>query len=203
MSIAEEKRQLRTLMRARCRAIPEAERRLLSEAACARVEALPAFERASYILAYMAMPHECDVAPLVQLARRLGKQVAFPLCVEGETARLALYAPEDETAFRRGKYGIWEPDPARSICWTAQTPDCILVPGVAFDAACNRLGQGAGYYDRLLAQTRAYLIGMAFPAQLVPHVPTDAHDHALHAVASADRVYARGENGGLENVPSR
>lgn len=194
MSLAEEKKKMRTTMRALCKAIPAEERKALSEAACARAASLPAFARATHILAYMPMPHECDPRALVTLARSLNKQVAFPLCAAGEDVQLELYAPIDESAFRRGKYGIWEPDPANSQRWTEETPDCIITPGVAFDAYCNRLGQGAGYYDRLLRQTHAYLMGLAFPVQMTPRVPTDTWDHPLDAVVSADCVYQRNAN---------
>jgi 5-formyltetrahydrofolate cyclo-ligase len=55
----------------------------------------------------------------------------------------------------------------------------VLVPGLAFDATGARLGRGGGYYDRFLAQhaeTNALTIGVCWSVQIVPQVPTDAHD---------------------------
>ncbi len=189
MTLEEQKKALRSQMRAQCKALQTQAREAFSFAACERLAALPNFTAASCILAYQAMPHECDPQRLVMLARDAGKKVAFPVCEEGFSLRL--WIPRSPDAFQRGKYGIWEPDPLRSKRIEADALDLIVVPGVAFDANCRRLGQGAGYYDRLLQNAGAVKIGIAFPLQIVAAVPAGAHDVTLDAVVTADTVFSR------------
>lgn len=177
------KQALRTRMRAMCKALDAAQRESFSRLACEQLMGLAAFAKAACILGYRAMPHECDPAHALAWARAQGACVAYPRCV-GERD-LELYVPEDENAFLRGRYGIWEPDPARCARVEAAELECIVVPGLAFDAACMRLGQGAGYYDTLLAKGRVFAAAIAFPFQVVEAVPTEAHDRPADAVAAA------------------
>jgi 5-formyltetrahydrofolate cyclo-ligase len=69
--------------------------------------------------------------------------------------------------------------------------DCIMVPGVAFDRNGGRLGNGAGYYDRLLKNVRAdvRLIGACFESQLVERVVMDAHDVSIDYVITEKNLY--------------
>ena len=154
------KQALRTRMRAMCKALDAAQREALSRLACEQLMGIAAFAEASCILGYRAMPHECDPACALAWAREKGARIAYPRCV-GER-NLELYVPRDENAFVRGRYGIWEPDPVRCARIGAGELDCIVVPGLAFDAACMRLGQGAGYYDTLLAGEGAFAAAIAF-----------------------------------------
>ena len=68
--------------------------------------------------------------------------------------------------------------------------DAIILPGLAFDYSGNRLGRGAGFYDRFLAGLPADVpsgprrIGVAFDVQLADTVPTDEHDARLHALVT-------------------
>jgi len=66
--------------------------------------------------------------------------------------------------------------------------DVILVPGLAFDRAGNRLGRGGGYYDRLLECARAAApvtaVGICFEWQLQKDVPIATHDQQLDLVVS-------------------
>ena len=62
--------------------------------------------------------------------------------------------------------------------------DCILVPGLAFDKAGNRLGRGLGLYDRFLGKLAPGVakIGLAYAFQIVPAVPTEECDQRLDLV---------------------
>ena len=62
--------------------------------------------------------------------------------------------------------------------------DLMLVPGLAFDRAGNRLGFGRGFYDRLIARCRPDLrtLGVAAPWQLIPAVPAEPHDRPMTAI---------------------
>jgi 5-formyltetrahydrofolate cyclo-ligase len=74
-------------------------------------------------------------------------------------------------------------------------PDILLVPLLGFDAACNRIGQGQGHYDRTLQALRAQgpvvAIGLAFEAQRVEAVPVEPHDQPLDFIVTPDGAYRR------------
>ena len=78
-------------------------------------------------------------------------------------------------AMECSSFGIMEPtgnyfDDYESI-------DFALIPGMAFDAECNRLGRGRGYYDRFLPLiSRAYKLAVCFSFQFFAHIPTDKTD---------------------------
>jgi 5-formyltetrahydrofolate cyclo-ligase len=62
----------------------------------------------------------------------------------------------------------------------------VLVPGVAFDAQCRRLGYGGGYYDKLLEQVPidSPRVAAAFSLQIVAHVPVTATDLSVHRIVT-------------------
>jgi 5-formyltetrahydrofolate cyclo-ligase len=66
----------------------------------------------------------------------------------------------------------------------AERLDLMLIPGVGFDRQGNRLGRGAGYYDRFLSSmpNRPFLVGLAFQEQLLDEVPTERHDVPMDIV---------------------
>lgn len=72
-------------------------------------------------------------------------------------------------------------------------PDIILVPLIAFDKDCHRLGRGGGYYDRTLQELRAVkrlqTIGLAAEKQLVQKLPRSLHDQPLDLIITEQRVY--------------
>ena len=88
---------------------------------------------------------------------------------------------ETEAALIAGPFGLHQP-PADAA---ALAPDIILTPLVGFDRHGNRIGQGAGYYDRaFLAHPDAWRIGIALAIQEVDALTPDAWDVPLHAIAT-------------------
>ena len=76
-----------------------------------------------------------------------------------------------------------DPDPA----W----PDVVVVPGIAFTRTGERLGQGGGWYDRFLSDTRdgCSTIGVAFEPQVIAELPVDEHDMSVDAVVTEEGVW--------------
>jgi 5-formyltetrahydrofolate cyclo-ligase len=81
-----------------------------------------------------------------------------------------------------GQLGIREPAPGRS----PKQLDLIVVPGLAFSAQGNRLGRGAGFYDRFLATVppTTFKVGVCFEFQRVSSIAHEPHDVAMDAVVS-------------------
>ncbi len=62
-------------------------------------------------------------------------------------------------------------------------PDIILMPLLGFDRQGSRVGQGAGYYDRALAQQSDPLrIAIAWSVQEFESLPADPWDMPLDAI---------------------
>lgn len=89
---------------------------------------------------------------------------------------------------------ILEPDPFRSSQPAANSPavipDVVFCPLVGFSARGDRLGLGAGHYDRWLVEHPPRLaIGLAWDCQLVDELPTEPHDRPLDAIITPTRLY--------------
>ena len=69
--------------------------------------------------------------------------------------------------------------------------DVVIVPLVAFDGECNRLGHGGGWYDRFLAtQPKAIKIGLAFDVQQADSLPIEPHDVVLDYIVTETRTFS-------------
>uniref|UniRef100_UPI0026709D2D 5-formyltetrahydrofolate cyclo-ligase n=1 Tax=Sphingomonas bacterium TaxID=1895847 RepID=UPI0026709D2D len=87
-----------------------------------------------------------------------------------------------------GPFGLSVPPAA----WPEVAPDVILTPLVAFDAMLNRLGQGAGHYDRAFeAHPSAWRVGVAWSIQRVAALAPDPWDVPLHDIITETDWWTR------------
>jgi 5-formyltetrahydrofolate cyclo-ligase len=155
--------------------------------------ALPGYEAAQSILLYVkGFPEELDSRPFFRPALESGKRVLCPRA-DRATHRLCLFQVSSlEDDLEPGIHGIPEP---RQHCpeVTPAQVDWALVPGLAFDKRCYRLGRGGGHYDRLLPLLRpdALCWGLGFECQIVAELPVEPHDVPLHGVATDERIIRR------------
>jgi 5-formyltetrahydrofolate cyclo-ligase len=188
------KATLRRTILARRDALAPLDRARLSRAALDRIAALDAFRRARAVLGFASFGSELDTRPFLDEVLASGRALALPR-VDREARRLVLHRVADlETDLRAGTWGIPEPDPTRCGLAPPAGIDVVLVPGVAFDPAGGRLGYGAGYYDRLLAEWPSPLpplVAVAFEIQLVPAVPVLSGDQRVDLVVTESGVYPR------------
>lgn len=187
--ISERKAALRRSIRQARRLLSDEERRASALAAAEHIMRLPELASAGTVLAYMPMKYELDILPAVERLRANGVRVAFPLCTEGNGLRL--YIPSEENGFITGAYGIMEPDTRTAHEIERQELSAVLLPAVAFDLSFNRLGQGGGYYDRLLADISCFTAAVGFDCQLVGSVPTEPTDMRVDAVVTPSWVGVR------------
>lgn len=148
----------------------------LSAEILATLEAHPAFRAAHIILLYYSLKDEVDTHDFVWKWSR-EKLILLPVVVGNELELRVYTGPQDLTI---GAYGIEEPIGELFTDYAAI--EFAVIPGVAFDAAGNRLGRGKGYYDRLLPHLQAFKAGICFPFQLVEEVPAEPFDIRMDAV---------------------
>lgn len=189
-SLARAKSVLRLRGRAARRAVTPEQRAAASQTIAAAVLALPELTNARTVAAYGAMPEEVDAQPLIESLWDLGVRVALPRVASATDIVLHEYRRGDPLC--TGPYGLKAPCPDAPMI-DAHDVDVFVAPGVAFDLACNRLGMGGGYYDRLLAKARedAVVIGIAYDEQIVVSVPCTAHDRPVDVLVTPRGVYRR------------
>jgi 5-formyltetrahydrofolate cyclo-ligase len=149
-----------------------------SAAMCARVLALPLYERVAHVVVYTAHGGEIDPAPVATLAAGAGKRVYYPAVDGCFRAR----SDASAAAFFAGTV-------EGEVLPEAVTDVLFLVPGVMFDSRGVRLGRGRGWYDRVLARhPQGTRIGLAYEFQVVPHLPEAPWDVRMHGVATEARM---------------
>lgn len=160
-------------------------RALRSRKICARISRLSAFRRAKVVALFNPFRGEVNVLPVVRLALRAGKVVAFPR-VEGK-GKISFYRINSLSGLVKSRYGIMEP--ARDATRRIDNPDLFIVPGAAFSGTGGRLGYGGGFYDRILKKRSAVAVGVAFGFQITAVLPEGPHDAGMDAVATEARVF--------------
>ncbi|MBB3346698.1 MULTISPECIES: 5-formyltetrahydrofolate cyclo-ligase [unclassified Sphingomonas] len=132
------------------------------------------------VASYAPIGSEADPAALEAAARAAGCRLALPHVVDRATP-IRFLAWDADHALADGPFGLRQPDGAHAEV----VPDLVLTPLVAFDAALNRIGQGAGHYDRAFAAFPAALrIGIAWSVQQLDSITPDPWDAPLDAIVT-------------------
>lgn len=133
------------------------------------------------ISGFLPIRSEVDLQPLMALLRKKGARLCLPVVLDRQT--ICFREWEDGVELINTGFGTRGPGPEAAVL----DPDILLVPLSAFDGKGNRIGYGAGHYDRAIARLHQKgcnptLIGIAFDCQEVADVPFEPHDVALHAI---------------------
>ncbi len=132
------------------------------------------------VASYVPIGSEADPSPLARAAVEAGCVIALPHVVD-RTQPMRFLSWDTEAALAAGPYGLSQPAETAAQL----EPDIILTPLVGFDRAGNRVGQGAGYYDRAFAaHPKAWRVGVALSVQEVATLTPDPWDVPLHAIAT-------------------
>ena len=157
-----------------------------------RIIALPEFELAKRIAAYFAVNGEISLEPVIDRALAEGKRVYLPN-LDHESLRFSPYFHGQK--MRINRFRLPEPDVAEDEMLPPGDLDLVLAPLVVFDACCNRIGMGGGYYDRSFAfrkdptQRTPALIGVAHEMQKVERIEPESWDVRLDKIVTDEAVY--------------
>ena len=182
-------------MRAARRELPADERAAAAIGVAANLARLGLPTPGTRLGAYMPMDGELDPGPALELARGRGCKLFVPVITRFSRRRMRFSAFDGLAPMRPNRWGIAEPDqPGIHGRWL----ELALVPCVAFDASGERLGMGAGFYDRHFAYLgsrsawrRPRLLGLAYDFQRVPGIDVRPWDVPLWGVVTERAVYGR------------
>lgn len=182
-----DKHTLRLAYKARRQAMCDEDVLRRTKALTQNIISLPAYEKAQSIMAYLAMPKEANLDALIEHALKAGKSVYVPICVTKTTMIAAKLASLDDVT--TGVLKIRIPKPGYETIEPEQL-DLILVPGVSFDEQGGRLGMGAGYYDRFLADVpQERCIGVGWDIQVSDELlPMHSYDKHLGGLVTDCRI---------------
>lgn len=177
-------------MRCVRRSVSPEDKARYSSLICATLSSMPQVKTAGTILSYCALPDEVDLRELHDILLSEGKSICFPVCKS--EGLMDAFIPVNNR-WTKNAMGITEPERATSQYVTPDSIELILLPCLAFDCSCARLGQGGGYYDRYVPHAiNAKTIAVAFEAQRVKSIPLiPGQDILPEVVVTEKEIYSR------------
>ncbi|SJZ72721.1 5-formyltetrahydrofolate cyclo-ligase [Selenihalanaerobacter shriftii] len=151
---------------------------------------LEEFESAEVIMFYVDFRNEVKTEFMIKEALKLDKRVLIPISQVEDRSLLLSELKNYDQELEEGTYGILEPKEEYIRPVDYEELDLAIVPGVAFDEDCNRLGYGGGYYDRFAAKVspEASRIALAFEIQIIDDVIIGEYDLPVDKVVTEKRV---------------
>ena len=200
-----EKKLVRKEIKDKLEALPEDYRREASATIAVNALAMPEVRKAKRVLAYFSVGTEPGTLAIISKLIDDGKTVCLPKCIdfdeEGkrtdtvdamEARRIKSF--DDLTA---GAYGIPEPKEDTEVV-PPQKIDLIILPCLSCDRNCNRIGHGAGYYDKYLTKVnkedglfkkKCFTMALCYEEALADEIPVEEHDMPVDAVVTEKTVY--------------
>ena len=169
----------------------------VSRAAIETLLSLPEYQEAQTILWYIDCRSELRTKFALPEALASGKRIVVPYCTVDDAGanKLGLWWLQSMEELIVGKWNILEPpherwgEPGKEI--PAEELDLVIVPGVAFNRTGGRMGNGQGYYDRLLQHVRLNcpLVALCYESQLFENLIVGPHDVFMDKVVTEAAVY--------------
>ena len=191
MEPSEAKEELRRAIRAH-RA--ERSQRLRDEAAVTFadvLDTLPAVRDAEVVATYVSRPTEPGTGELLNRLAARGSRVLLPVLGAGLARDWAEYAGADDL-LERAPGRPPEPSGPTLGADAITQADVVVAPALAVDSHGVRLGQGGGWYDRLLKMARpdVPIVALVFPEEVYDGgthpLPVEEHDVPVHAYVTPD-----------------
>ena len=170
----------------------------VSDAISKKIIDTPIFQNSVAIGCYAANENEVDLSTVVALADQSKKKMYFPVLHQLNNRFFSFYLADAKTPFSENTLGIFEPEISAKTKIETEKLDLILVPLVAFDAQCHRLGRGVGYYDRSLSfalhkssQQKPILVGVAYEFQKISAITPESWDVLMDSIMTEKNWYHR------------
>jgi 5-formyltetrahydrofolate cyclo-ligase len=170
----------------------------LSQKILASLVNTEAYQKAETVMWYLHCRSEVETIDFVKIAlNKKDKKIIIPYCTKDSQGnnKLGLWHLESFDELISGTWGILEPPVKR---WgehpkeiAPEDLDLVITPGVAFDKQGGRLGNGAGYYDRLLTRVKSNvpLVAICFESQLQPQINMQEYDIYMDSIVTEKMIY--------------
>ena len=142
----------------------------------------------SSICVYIDFNNEVSTFNIIKNALENNVKVSVPFIIDNHDMKLKYINDYEKDINRNTKFGQGEPFEYCKDC-SIEEISMFIIPALAFDEKCNRLGFGSGYYDNILKVNKnALRIGLAYDYQILPFIPKDNNDEILDIIISESKV---------------
>ena len=140
------------------------------------------------ISVYVDFNNEVPTDEIIKYALKNNIKVSVPFLIDNHNMKLKYINDYDKDINRNTRFGCGEPFEYCKDC-NINEITMFIIPALAFDEKCNRLGFGRGYYDNILKRNKNDLrIGLAYDYQILPSIPKDNNDEILDIIISESKV---------------
>lgn len=150
------------------------------------------YKEARTIFCYMSTEREVQTDKMINQAISDGKRIAIPRCLGNGIMESRIYFEDGRTyPLESGTLGIREPKIENPLV-DASEIDLAIIPCLSCDKEGNRLGHGAGYYDRFLsgdAGTKIKKVCLCFSEFLADYIYTESNDIKMNRVITEENTY--------------
>lgn len=175
------KNKLRKNIRLKRNNLSEEDKNLYETDICSKLEKIIPWDKVNTILSYFSFGNELSTNLINKLIIDRKKTLLLPQ-VDNKDKKLKAISITPNTEFFTSSFGIQEPIGNEEL-----EPDLFIVPAIALDKQGNRIGYGAGYYDKYLKDKKGIKIGIIYDFQLVDELKVEAHDISMDIVISATK----------------
>lgn len=152
---------------------------------------IPFISNKSIIAGYVPSTKEVNISLLLEMLEEEGCRLCLPV-LENKTHPMSFLEYKKGTKLEKNEFFDFLQPPLNN---EELIPDIIIVPLVAFDSSCNRLGKGGGCYDRTLEHLSAHKhllnVGVAYALQQVAYIKREKHDIPLDAIVTEKQIFTK------------
>ena len=173
--------------------IEEEERIQKSQSIISTLTNLEEYKNSETIMCYIDFKGEVITSDILNSDINRNKTICVPIISNAEDGSrhiIASVLKDTESELCKGCFGIMEPKSEYIRLLEPQKIDLVIVPGVVFDEKRNRIGFGAGFYDRFLRNVRndCVKVGLAYEFQVVDDVPVNDFDIPMDIIITEKRI---------------
>ncbi|MGC9065395.1 MAG: 5-formyltetrahydrofolate cyclo-ligase [Candidatus Ratteibacteria bacterium] len=145
---------------------------------------LPEYSQCWVLMSYVSFDKEVSTIPIINDCLAKARTVCVPKIDWKNLSMVPVQVfNEDDIDFSQKI-----PQPFSDAHISVSEIELVIVPGIAFDRNCNRLGRGKGFYDRFLATCNAIKIGLAFDFQVLEEIPVSKHDIPMEIIVTESQI---------------
>lgn len=154
------------------------------------------YRNCNRLFTFLSFQTEVETGHIIAKSMELGKKIYLPR-VEGDL--MEFYRVNSLEGLIPSKFGVLEPPASEQMKYISQNShpyglkneNLMLLPGLAFDLKGNRIGYGADYYDRYLADHVPLdfcKVALAYDFQVLDEIPTEEYDIAADLIITPTRI---------------